>query len=148
MAITSNSTLSDGSRTETSRTFATECADPSRPREDTFVAHRVTDLERSPDFYTILGYVELGRVEGGDGSHLVILKFPGEPAASLELVDRPVGGRVDVGLIVERSRRPTPRVAASPRSTGPAAGGALADLKPSAITRDATSRHSAPTRAL
>jgi lactoylglutathione lyase len=62
-----------------------------------FVAYRVTDLARSLEFYTALGYVELGRVEGGEGSHLVILKFPGEPAASLELVHRPVGGRVDVG---------------------------------------------------
>ncbi|MCX4704059.1 VOC family protein [Streptomyces sp. NBC_01373] len=62
-----------------------------------FVGYRVTDLDRSLAFYTALGYVELGRVGGGDGSHLVILKFPGEPAASLELVHRPVDGRVDVG---------------------------------------------------
>jgi lactoylglutathione lyase len=33
-----------------------------------FVAYRVTDLDRSLDFYTALGNVELGRV-GGDGSH-------------------------------------------------------------------------------
>ena len=33
-----------------------------------FVAYRVTDLDRSLDFYTALGYVELGRVEGGDGA--------------------------------------------------------------------------------
>ena len=62
-----------------------------------FVSYRVTDLDRSLRFYTALGYVELGRVEPGDGSRLVILKFPGEPAASLELVHRPAGGRVDVG---------------------------------------------------
>ena len=62
-----------------------------------FVAYRVTDLDRSLGFYTALGYAELGRVESGDGSHLVILKFPGEPAASLELVHRPVAGRVNVG---------------------------------------------------
>ncbi|MEH0573304.1 MULTISPECIES: VOC family protein [Streptomyces] len=67
-----------------------------------FVSYRVTDLDRSLGFYTALGYVELGKVElgraeGGDAGHLVILKFPGEPAASLELVHRPVGGRVDVG---------------------------------------------------
>lgn len=64
-----------------------------------FVAYRVTDLDRLLDFYTALGYVELGRVDSGEGSHLVILKFPGEPAASLELVHRPAGGRVtDAGL--------------------------------------------------
>ncbi|WOX07369.1 VOC family protein [Streptomyces sp. N50] len=62
-----------------------------------FVSYRVTDLDRSLAFYTALGYVELGKVDIGDGARLVILKFPGEPAASLELVHRPAGGRVDVG---------------------------------------------------
>jgi lactoylglutathione lyase len=62
-----------------------------------FVAFRVTDLERSLGFYTALGYGELGRVEPGDGSRLAILAFPGEPAASLELVHRPADGPVDVG---------------------------------------------------
>ncbi|MET7688945.1 VOC family protein [Streptomyces sp. NPDC005483] len=62
-----------------------------------FVAYRVTDLDRSLGFYTALGYVELGRVEGGDGVRRALLKFPGEPAASLELVDRPGDGRIDVG---------------------------------------------------
>ncbi|MDX3114767.1 MULTISPECIES: VOC family protein [Streptomyces] len=62
-----------------------------------FVSYRVTDLDRSLGFYTALGYMELGRVQAGDAGHLVILKFPDEPAASLELVHRPVGGRVDVG---------------------------------------------------
>ena len=63
-----------------------------------FVSYRVTDLSRSLGFYTALGYVELGRVElGGDEGHLVLLRFPGEPAVSLELVHRPVGGRVEVG---------------------------------------------------
>ncbi|MEU6763833.1 VOC family protein [Streptomyces sp. NPDC046853] len=62
-----------------------------------FVSYRVTDLDRSLGFYTALGYAELGRVDGGDGNHLVLLKFPGEPAASLELVHRPDGGHVDVG---------------------------------------------------
>jgi lactoylglutathione lyase len=62
-----------------------------------FVSYRVTDLDRSLDFYTALGYTELGRVNGGDGARLAILKFPGEPAASLELVHNPAGGRVDVG---------------------------------------------------
>ncbi|WP_455350985.1 VOC family protein [Streptomyces sp. SYSU K217416] len=62
-----------------------------------FVGYRVTDVDWSLAFYTALGYAELGRVDGGDGSRLVILKFPGEPAASLELIHRPGAGRVDVG---------------------------------------------------
>jgi lactoylglutathione lyase len=62
-----------------------------------FVSYRVTDLDRSLGFYAALGYVELGRVEVGDGTRLVILKFPGEPAASLELVHRPASARIDVG---------------------------------------------------
>ncbi|MFJ6079778.1 VOC family protein [Streptomyces sp. NPDC092369] len=62
-----------------------------------FVSYRVTDLDRSLAFYVALGYAELGTVDPGDGSRLVILKFPEEPAASLELVHRPTGGPVDVG---------------------------------------------------
>lgn len=61
-----------------------------------FVAYRVTDLDRSLGFYTALGYAELGRVELDDGTRLVHLKFPGEPAASLELVHRPASARIDV----------------------------------------------------
>jgi lactoylglutathione lyase len=66
-----------------------------------FVAYRVTDLDRSLGFWTSLGYVELGRVDGGEGSRLVLLKFPGEPAASLELVHRPSDGPVEVGSGVD-----------------------------------------------
>ncbi|MFE9118190.1 VOC family protein [Streptomyces sp. NPDC007172] len=62
-----------------------------------FVSYRVTDLDRSLSFYTALGYGELGRVDPGDGARLVILKFPEEPAASLELVHRPDDPPVDVG---------------------------------------------------
>lgn len=62
-----------------------------------FVAYRVTDLDRSLGFYTTLGYVELGRVALGDGDRLVLLQFPDEPAASLELVHRPGDGQVDIG---------------------------------------------------
>ncbi|GAA3516692.1 VOC family protein [Actinocatenispora rupis] len=62
-----------------------------------FVSYRVTDLDRSLAFYTALGYVEMGRVDLGGGSRLVILRFPDEPAASLELVHRPAAGPVDVG---------------------------------------------------
>lgn len=66
-----------------------------------FVAYRVTDLDRSLDFYTALGYVELGQVDSGGGTLLALLQFPGEPAASLELVHRPADGRVDVGSGVD-----------------------------------------------
>ncbi len=66
-----------------------------------FVAVRVTDLDHSLSFYTALGYVEVGRVEGGDGSRMVVLRFPDEPVASLELVHRPGDGPVDVGRGVD-----------------------------------------------
>ncbi|MDI3405164.1 VOC family protein [Streptomyces cavernicola] len=62
-----------------------------------FVSYRVSDLDRSLAFYTALGYVALGRVDIGEGNRLVLLAFPGEPAASLELVHRPMDGRVEVG---------------------------------------------------
>ena len=62
-----------------------------------FVAYRVTDLDHSLGFYTTLGYTEVGRVALDEGDRLAILKFPDEPVASLELVHRPGGGRVDVG---------------------------------------------------
>lgn len=61
------------------------------------VGVRVTDLDRSLGFYTALGYEELGRVATGDGGSLVMLKFPAEPAASLELVHRPADGPVTIG---------------------------------------------------
>ena len=62
-----------------------------------FVAYRVTDLEHSLDFYTTLGYVELGRVTFDDGGSLALLKFPHDPVATLELVPRPDLGSLDVG---------------------------------------------------
>ncbi|MFJ9544397.1 VOC family protein [Streptomyces sp. NPDC101225] len=62
-----------------------------------FVSYRVTDLDRSLGFYTAVGYTVLGRIDTGAGSRLVLLAFPGETAASLELVHRPADGRVDVG---------------------------------------------------
>jgi lactoylglutathione lyase len=61
-----------------------------------FVAYRVTDLGHSLDFYTTLGYVEVGSVAGDNVGHLAILKFLDEPVATLELVHRPGDGRVDV----------------------------------------------------
>ena len=62
-----------------------------------FVAYRVTDLDHSLDFYTTLGYVEVGSGAIGDGVRIAVLKFPDEPVATLELVHRPDGGRVEVG---------------------------------------------------
>jgi len=62
-----------------------------------FVAYRVTDLDHSLDFYTTLGYMEVGTVALDDGGRLALLKFPDEPVATLELVHRPGDGRVDVG---------------------------------------------------
>jgi len=62
-----------------------------------FAAYRVSDLERSLDFYTALGYRELGRVGFDDGGRLAVLSFPDEPAATLELVHRPDAGPVEVG---------------------------------------------------
>jgi lactoylglutathione lyase len=62
-----------------------------------FVAYRVTDLDHSLDFYTTLGYVEVGSGAIGDGVRIAVLKFPDEPVATLELVHRPGGGRVEVG---------------------------------------------------
>lgn len=61
-----------------------------------FVGYRVSDLDRSLGFYAALGYEVVGRVGGGDAT-LVLLKFPEEPAVSLELVHRPAAGQVEVG---------------------------------------------------
>jgi lactoylglutathione lyase len=59
-------------------------------------AYRVTHLERSLGFYRALGYTELGTVPFDDGSSLVWLKLPDEPAVSLELVHRPADGPVKI----------------------------------------------------
>lgn len=61
------------------------------------VGIRVNDLDRSLEFYAALGYTELGRVPFDDGSRLVLLKFPGEAWASLELVHRPADGPAGPG---------------------------------------------------
>jgi len=59
-------------------------------------AFRVTGLDASLPFYEALGYRELGRVDTGDAT-LVMLKLPEEQVVSLELVHRPADGPVDVG---------------------------------------------------
>jgi len=60
-------------------------------------AFRVADLAASLDFYSALGYVEIGRVQLAEGASLTMLKFPDEQIVSLELVHRPAAGSVDVG---------------------------------------------------
>jgi Glyoxalase/Bleomycin resistance protein/Dioxygenase superfamily len=41
-------------------------------------AYRVSDLAASLDFYTALGYGQVGRIDIGGGVSLTVLKFPGE----------------------------------------------------------------------
>lgn len=60
-------------------------------------AYRITDLAASLDFYTALGYGEVGRVDISDGASLTMLKSPGEAVVTIELVHRPADGPVDVG---------------------------------------------------
>lgn len=62
-----------------------------------FCSYRVTDLERSLEFYATLGYDFLGSVTIDDGATLAMLKFPDEPAVSLELVHRPFDGPTGPG---------------------------------------------------
>jgi lactoylglutathione lyase len=62
-----------------------------------FPSYRVSDLDRSLEFYSRLGYRCLGTVALGDGSRLAMLLFPQEPAVSLELVHRPADGPVRPG---------------------------------------------------
>lgn len=60
-------------------------------------SYRVTDIAASLDFYTALGYTQVGRVDLGVGASLTMLKFPNEEVVTLELVHRPVDGPVDIG---------------------------------------------------
>jgi len=60
-------------------------------------AYRVTDLAVSLEFYCALGYQEVGRVSLGDGATLTMLKFPGAEVVTLELVDRPADGPIQIG---------------------------------------------------
>ena len=54
-----------------------------------FPSYRVSDMDRSLEFYSRLGYQCLGTVALGGGSSLAMLQFPEEPAVSLELVHHP-----------------------------------------------------------
>src|SRR5438046_3943889 len=60
-------------------------------------SYRVSNLSASLDFYTALGYTQVGRVELGGGASLTMLNFPGEEVVTLELVHRPTAGAVDIG---------------------------------------------------
>lgn len=60
-------------------------------------AYRVTDLDRSLDFYRTLGYDEVGRVDLGGGNSLTMLKFGGEATVTVELVHRPHDEPVVIG---------------------------------------------------
>ncbi|MFZ0920595.1 MAG: VOC family protein [Candidatus Dormiibacterota bacterium] len=60
-------------------------------------AYRVTDLTVSLDFYSSLGYQQVGQISAGDGESLTMLKLPGDEVVTLELVHRPVDGPVSVG---------------------------------------------------
>ena len=61
------------------------------------MAYRVTDLVVSLDYYTALGYVQIGRVDLDDGASLTMLKFPTEEVVTLELAHRPTDGPVEIG---------------------------------------------------
>ncbi|MGH8836233.1 MAG: VOC family protein [Actinomycetes bacterium] len=60
-------------------------------------AYRVTDLAASLDFYTALGYHEVGHIQSGDGSSLTVLKLPADQVGALELIHRPADEPVDIG---------------------------------------------------
>jgi lactoylglutathione lyase len=62
-----------------------------------FPSYRVSDLDRSLEFYSRLGYRCLGIVGPDSGSRLAMLQFPEESAVSLELVHRPADGPVRAG---------------------------------------------------
>jgi lactoylglutathione lyase len=67
------------------------------PMRTLHTAYRVTDLAVSLEFYLALGYVEVGRIDIGNGANLTVLKFPGEEAVTLELVYRPADEPVQIG---------------------------------------------------
>src|SRR5438034_5604874 len=60
-------------------------------------SYRVSNLAASLDFYTALGYEQVGRVDLGANASLTMLKLPGEEVVTLELVHRPAAGVVDIG---------------------------------------------------
>lgn len=61
------------------------------------VGLRVSDLDRSLEFYTAAGYLVVGAVEGTPFGTLTMLRLPDDPFVSLELVHDPDKGAVDLG---------------------------------------------------
>jgi lactoylglutathione lyase len=60
-------------------------------------AYRVGNLERSLEFYSAVGFSELGRVALPDDVTLVCLKLPDDSATTLELVDEPAAQPIEIG---------------------------------------------------
>jgi lactoylglutathione lyase len=61
-------------------------------------AYRVQRLDRSLDFYKIIGFVEIGRVTANDGSTLVMLNLAGDgDVVTLELMFNDANGAIDAG---------------------------------------------------
>jgi lactoylglutathione lyase len=58
---------------------------------------RVTDLERSLEFYAALGYEVLGGVPETPLGSLTMIKLPGDEYVAIELVHDPSRGPVDPG---------------------------------------------------
>src|SRR5262247_4208017 len=61
------------------------------------VGLRVSDLDRSLGFYTAVGYVVIGTVEGTAFGSLTMLRLPGDDFVTIELVYDPASGEVDLG---------------------------------------------------
>ena len=55
------------------------------------VGLRVSDLERSLAFYTAVGYLVVGTVEGTEFGSLTMLRLPGDSFVTIELVYHPAG---------------------------------------------------------
>ena len=62
------------------------------------IAYRVSDLDRSAEFYRTLGFREIGRVPLPSGVTLVMLNLPGDGEfVTLELVHDPAAGTLERG---------------------------------------------------
>jgi lactoylglutathione lyase len=58
---------------------------------------RVTDRERSIEFYTAVGYEVVGSVPETGIGHLTMLKLPGDDFVTVELVHDATLGEIDLG---------------------------------------------------
>jgi lactoylglutathione lyase len=61
------------------------------------VGLRVSNLERSLAFYTVVGYTVVGTVEGTAFGSLTMLRLSGDDFVTIELIHDPAKGRVDLG---------------------------------------------------